>query len=91
MKTINSLPRIQRKRIIKRVPDTGTTMRRHNHRIRLASISLTLLGNQRFKILLNTRNTLTQPADTLPDTSLQIRQLTTNPRKLTGGSINPIK
>ena len=66
-------------------------MSRHHHRICLASISLTLISGQRFKIILDIRNTSIQPTDTLTDTSRQLHQLTSNLRKLTGGSIHPIE
>lgn len=66
-------------------------MRWHHHRIRPADISLTLLSNQRFKILLDIGNTFTQSTDTLTDTSRQFPQLTANLSKLTGGSIHTIK
>lgn len=44
-------------------------MSRYHHRVRLANINLTLLSDQRFKILLDTGNTLTQSTDSLTDTS----------------------
>lgn len=66
-------------------------MSRHHHRIRPANINLTLLSGQRLKIILDIRNTFTQPADTLTDTSRQLHQLTSNLRELTGGSIHPIE
>lgn len=54
-------------------------------------ISMTQIGRQRFKIMFDISDTLTQTAITLTNTRRQFPQLTTNLSKLTGGSIHTIK